>query len=361
MALYEKRLQDDLSHIQDQIRCMGDMVEKMLTNAVHALLTNNRVLANSTVLADHPINRKMREIDHLCHAFIARHLPSARHLRLMSAVIRINIQLERIGDYAVTISREALQLTGPLEGLMAQEVDSIASESKAILHQALTAFYDENAEMARATMQMPANLQYTLDGIYSNLMTGEHTRDSQEMFAVSVILSQLKRVADQAKNICEETVFAATGDTKAKKVYHLLFVDEDNASLSQMAEAIARKNYPNSGYYRSAGRNPAATINQEMARFLDRFGLDLTSRAPISLELAPQELADFHVIVGLQGNPESYFSAIPFHTTCLEWDLGELPLGLEGEEAQQRLEEIYRELTHQIRELVELLRGEGAD
>ncbi len=361
MALYEKRLQQDLSHIQDQIRSMGDMVEKMLTNAVHALLTSNRGLANNTVLADHPINRTMREIDRLCHAFIARHLPSARHLRLMSTVIRINIQLERIGDYAVTISREALQLAGPLEGLMAQEVESIASEAKAILHQALTAFYDENADMARATMQMPANLQYTLDGIYSSLMTGEHTRDSREMFAISVILSQLKRVADQAKNLCEETLFATTGETKANKIYHILFVDADNASLSQMAEAIARKNYPQSGDYRSAGKDPADTIDQAMTQFLDRYGLDLSSRAPIPLELTPQELAHFHVIVGLQGSPESYFSSIPFHTTCLEWDLGEPPHGREGEEAQRRLEEIYRELTHQIRELVELLRGEGAD
>ncbi len=361
MALYEKRLQDDMEYIREQIRVMGDRVEKALNNAVHALLTENYKLANDTVLADYPINRQMREIDRLCHGFIARHLPSAGHLRRISSIIRINIELERIGDYAVTISREALQMDGPLEGLMAHEVESIANEAKQILHQALTAFYDENVDMARATMQMPANLQYVLDGIYTSLMSGEFTRNNKEMFAISVVLSQLKRVADQAKNICEETVFALTGETKAKKVYNVLFVDEENASLSQMAEAIARKNYPKSGYYRSAGKEPAVSIDREMARFLDRYGLDLSARTPISLELTPQELANFHVIVSLQGPAQSYISSIPFHTTYMEWDVGRPPHDLGEQDTNERYEEIYRELSYQIKELMELLRGEGAD
>jgi phosphate transport system protein len=361
MALYEKRLQDDLNHIREQIHAMGDQTEKALVNAVHALLMGDQKLANETVLADHPINRRMREIDRLCHGFIARHLPSAGHLRLISSIIRINIQLERIGDYTVTIAREGLQLAQPLEGIMAHEVESIANEVKHIFHQALSAFYDESADIARATMQMPANLQFTMDGIYANLMSGEHTRDSKEMFAVSVILSQLKRVADQAKNICEETLFALTGETKAKKVYNILFVDKENASLSQMAEAIAKKNFPNSGDYRSAGKEPAAEIDSEMAQFLDRYGLDLSSRAPIPLELAPQELANFHVIVSLQGPANAYISSIPFHTSYLEWNLGRPPTGMSEDESARRYEEIYRELSCQIKELMELLRGEGAD
>jgi protein-tyrosine-phosphatase len=181
------------------------------------------------------------------------------------------------------------------------------------------------------------------------------------MFAVSVILSQLKRVADQAKNICEETVFAVTGETKAKKVYNVLFVDEDNSCLSQLAEAIANKNHPNSGRYSSGGKAPAAAVDQNTLAFLDQFGLDHREAKPKPLDISPQELAELHVIVGLQGNPKPYFPSIPFHTTCLEWDLGDLPNGLEGEEAKRRLEEIYRELSLQIQELMELLRGEGAN
>ncbi len=361
MALYEERMQEDLNKIRDQVHTMGDMVERVLSSAVHALLTSNKRLANDTVLADHPINRKMREIDRLCHGFIARHLPSAGHLRLISSIIRINIQLERVGDYAVIISREALHMEALPEGIMAHEMESIANESQSIFHHAMTAFYDENSDMARATMQQPDNLQTSMSGVYKNLISGDYSRNNQEMFAVSVILSQLKRVADQTKNICEETIFALTGETKAKKVYNILFVDEQNCCLSQMATAIAKKNHPNSGCYSSGGIDPATELKRDMVAFLDQHGLDLSTTKPSPLDLSPQELGKLHVIISLQGPIKTYFSEVPFHTTCLNWDMGRLPDGLTPKDTEQRYEEIYRELSFQIRELMELLRGEGAD
>ncbi len=357
MAKYEKRLQDDLAHIRGEVRAMGDMVESLLSKAVHALLTGNAKLANASVLADHPVNRKMREIDRVCHGFIARHLPSAGHLRLISSIIRINIELERVGDYAVTISREALQLERPPQGLMAQEVETIAGEVKRMLHQSLTAFYEGSADMAKATMGMSANLESTLDGIYGNLMSGEHTGSAREMFALFAVLNQLKRVADQAKNVCEETVFALTGETKANKVYNVLFVDENNAALSQMAEALARKNFPHSGNYSSAGRSPAAAVDGGMVEFMDHHGIDLSRALTKPIDFSTQELAAFHVIVSLQGAVTDYFPSVPFHTAFLEWGLPEAP----GDGDPARYEEIYKELSFQLRDLMELLRGEGAD
>ena len=361
MPLYEKRLQEDLARLKEQIGAMGEMTEQALTNAVHALLTGNRALANDTVLADHPINRKMREIDQLCHRFIARHLPSAGHLRMISSIIRINIELERIGDYAVTISRESLQFEKPPSGIMAQEMESIADEAKRILHQALTAFYEGSSDMAKATSQLPAHLQTTLGGIYAALINGEFTSDIKEMFAAFAALTQLKRVADQAKNICEETIFAISGETKATKVFNILFVDQENSRLSQMAEAIARKCYPNSGRYSSGGQNPAAQVDQALVRFLDQHGLDLSRAQPRPVKFTPQELAEFHVIVSLEGPIESYFETIPFHTTALEWKLGTPLSDLPEGQSTDRYEEVYRELSYQIRHLIELLRGEGSD
>ena len=109
MSHYEQRLEKDLDNIRSEVHQMATRVECAVQNSIHALITLNEDLANSVILGDGPINRQMRAIDSLCHQFIAVHLPSAGHLRLISSVIRINIILERIGDYAVTISRE-LQL-----------------------------------------------------------------------------------------------------------------------------------------------------------------------------------------------------------------------------------------------------------
>ena len=327
---------------------------------MHALQTGNNKLAAATVIADHVINRSMRRIDALCHKFIALHLPSAGHLRLLSSVIRANIELERIGDYAVTIARESLQLSSPPTGTMSHELERVGSETQLMLSQSLKAFNELNPEMAKGTMVMEEQMENDLDIIYSELMTNEDRDAVKNLLAIFAVFTQLKRVADQAKNLCEETVFAATGDTKAPKIYNILFVDEDNSCQSQIAEAIARKNFPESGRYTSAGRQPANALNPAMVNFLENHGVKLAVTAkPSPIDMTPLQLTTQHVIVSLQGSVKSYFQQIPFHTTPLEWDVGPAPES--GDEAGiQQLEEIYRNTAVQIRDLMEILRGEGA-
>lgn len=357
---YEERLENDLNRIRERVATMGSLVQESLKNAVHALLTGNDKLASATILSDMPVNRLMREIDALCHRFIAVHLPSAGHLRIISSVIRTNIELERIGDYAVTICRESVQLPNPPKGALASKVELMADETRRMLTQAIDAFNQGNADAAKATMGMAAQVDRTFDTIFDELVHEQGDWELKDIMGLFVVFHRLERVAAQSKNICEETVFAVTGQTKAPKTYRVLFLDQDNSCLSQMAEAIARKNYPNSGKYSSAGRQAAEEINPDLDNFLQQRGFDLSQMLPSNLDLAPAELAHFHVIVSLQGPVKSYIEGLPFHTVPLEWDLGSCPTGLPQEETQQRLEELYREIAANVQDLMETLRGEGA-
>ena len=99
MSHYEQRLERDLGVLQERIKGMSDMVQRGLADAVHALQKGDHQLAASTILADHPINRTMREIDAACHAFIAVHLPSGKHLRLLSSVIRVSNGGQKAGSH----------------------------------------------------------------------------------------------------------------------------------------------------------------------------------------------------------------------------------------------------------------------
>jgi phosphate transport system protein len=360
MSHYEERLEQDLDKIREQIAAMAGKVEEGLRNAVHALQTGDRKLASTTVLADHSVNRSMREIDRLCHAFIALHLPSAGHLRLLSSAIRANIEIERIGDYAVTIARVSQQLAAPPEGEMGRELERIANQAQFMLGQAVTAFNELNAEMARATMVLEQGMEYDLDSVYAELAVNEDRERVKQLLAVFSVLTRLKRVADQSKNLCEETIFAVTGEAKAPKVYNILFVDDDNSCLSQMAEAVARKAFPGSGHYRSAGRQTAAALNAAMVQFMDQHGFNLGEARPAPLDLTHQELVEKHVIVSLQGPLKDYFAEIPFHTTGLEWEVGSLPGGEDAPQTTQQLETAYREIAVQVRDLLETLRGTDA-
>jgi phosphate transport system protein len=170
MSRYEQRLEADLTDIRQRVAALSDWVETAFSDAIHALLTGNRQLAYATVLRDARINRNVREIDRKCHSFIARHLPSAGHLRVMSATLRAVLQFERIGDYAVIIAREGVQLSSPPSGAIAREVDLMSSHALRMLRQALAAFKESNASAAQATRDMGEQFEGKLDAIYADLM-----------------------------------------------------------------------------------------------------------------------------------------------------------------------------------------------
>jgi phosphate transport system protein len=360
MSHYEERLEQDLTRIRNDVVKMAERVTKGLDNAVHALLKGDHQLATATILADHPVNRAMRAIDRLCHAFIALHLPSAGHLRLLSAVIRVNIALERIGDYAVTIARVSEQLAEPPHGQMARELERFANEAQLMLKQAVSAFNELNADKAKATMVMERDMEYDLDTVYAELMDNREHEKIKNLLAVFVIFTHLKRVADQAKNLCEETVFAVTGETKAPKVYNILFVDEHNCCLSPMAEAIARKAFPESGNYSSAGSKPSGALNASVVQFMADHGIDLSELKPRALELTHHEIAEKHVIVSLQGPVKNFVPELPFHTTGLEWDIGPVTDDEVSQLSTEEMEGIYRQIATRVSDLMELLRGADA-
>jgi phosphate transport system protein len=352
MSHLEVRQQRDLNRIREQMAEQADRIAKAVENALHAVQTGDRRLAWDTVLGDHPINRQMRAIDRLCHSFIAVHLPSGGPLRLLSSIIRANTELERIGDYAVTISREVIQMSAPPKGVMARELERIAGESLLMLRQSIKAFKDLNADLALGTMGIADQLERNLDTVYEELMAGSKRLPIRDNLAIFVVFNQLKRVADQAKNLCEHTMFSQTGQQKLPKAYRVLFLDRHNDRLGPLATAIAASAFPNSGYYTTAGLDRAAAWDEGLTGFLASRGLSAAVRGPRALaDVTPQELASQHVLVCLEDRIDDYLGQIPFHTSVREWHL----------DATGDMEALYRELAPGVRDLIELLRGEGAD
>lgn len=362
MTHYEKRLEEDLSAIRRRIEEVGGQVEAALERAVDAALKLDRELANQVVMGDKPINREIRAIDKLCFGFIARHLPSAGHLRFVSSVLRLDVELERIGDYAVAIAREAVQLSTAPGSAVASDIQLIADQANRMLHQAMESFNTQNPELARGTKAMASQIESTYQKVFKDLLReGEQgSRTIRDLFATLVIFNRIGRVADQAKNICEDTLFAVTGETKSEKVYRILFIDERNDAMSQLAEAFARKAYPDSGEYSSAGWAPADHLMPAAEVFMDAKGLDGDSLAPKKLDPTVDQLAKYHVVVALGKGTASRIEEPPFHTVLLEWDIDSVPGDLDAERSTAHFDRTLEQIKHSIRELMETLRGEEA-
>jgi phosphate transport system protein len=358
MSHLEQRLEHDLNEIRDQIAIMSSSVEQALQGAFRALHEADDKIAFTTILSDLPINRMMRKIDRMCHAFIAVHLPSAGHLRFISSVIRANIILERIGDYAVTIAREAVQLGDIPEGYMSTEVRTISDEAMSILAESIKAFNSSNAESARAAISMAGMVEHAMDGIYAELLDGADNKGgcNRNTMIYLIIFTQLKRIADQAKNLAEEAIFVETGEAKKPKVYRILFLDEDNSCLGPMAESIAGKIYPDAGVYTSAGVHPADELDSNMVAFMQARGFNLSDAAPRKLNSSRESLAHYHVIVGLHKKVLKAVVKIPFRTSALNWKDVSIP----QDDDAQAWEELYKTLAFHIQDLLTLLRGDEA-
>jgi hypothetical protein len=166
-----------------------------------------------------------------------------------------------------------------------------------------------------------------------------------------VVFNMLKRVADQAKNLCDQTVYAVRGIAKLPKVYNILFLDLAGSDTGLLALAVARKNFPTQARFRLAQKGNAAEPSPALQQFLQDKGLDDASLRSETLASVDHDLNDFEVIVALQGKARDYFGIPPFHTTALHWDISP---------GEQDLSDQYRLLHQRTHDLIELLAGDEA-
>src|SRR4030095_8282019 len=106
---YEESLQRDIDRIRARIREMAALCDKALKDCLTALRARNRQIAYSVILGDKRIDELEKEVDRLCLEFLVRQQPVASPLRFAYSTIRINLELERVGDYAGSIARQAVK------------------------------------------------------------------------------------------------------------------------------------------------------------------------------------------------------------------------------------------------------------
>jgi len=359
---YEERLERDLNEIRSGVRAVSDLVEEQVRDAVQALLHHDSELANRVILRDRIVNRGTRALDQKCHGFVIRHLPVARHLRYVSAVLRMDVALERVGDYAVTVCRHSLRCSTPPPPGIARDIELIAQQARDSLAEALKAFHEENTEVARRALGLTRPVDATHDKAFEDLVLAGETREQpvRDLFGYLRALYVLLRVSDQAENIAQETLFAVEGETKNPKIYRILFVDRANDCRSQIAEALARKAYPECGVFSSGGWDPADSVRSEALPFFDAHGLIHEGLRPKRVPDLMAEPKHFHVVIGLDEQAQEMIGEIPYKTVFLNWALGPCPFGENDPEAMERLEEIYREVASRLRDLMEILRGADA-
>jgi phosphate transport system protein len=345
--------------IRAKVQSMAQLADRALRDSLQALVEKNLTLAYSVILRDQYIDELEKELDRLCLEFLVRQQPVAGHLRFAYATIKINLELERIGDYAESIARQVLKVSALHDKLPINDFKELADVSIPMLRNAVKAFLEQDAKLARDSMEEEDKadlLRARLDAELLGLMQ----RNAIPLTALNplqTIARRFERVADQAKNICEETLYLCTGEYmkhKGAEVLRILFVDENNSCRSQMAEGIANTIKENGFVFSSAGLE-ARALDWRTVEFLQEKGIDISQHKPKSVNQIPN-IDHYHVIIALAQNAKKVFPPPPTKTVGLDWTVAD-PSARPGSLADVRdaYEETYEYINTHVRELVQAL------
>lgn len=358
----EALLQHDIDRIRTRLLQMAALDEQALTRALHVLLHRDRQLAYSVILRDQDVDALDTELDRLCLEFIVRHQPAAAHLRFVYSASKIVSQLERVGDYAESIARQVLMISSMSFEVPADKFNEIANLAIAMLHNAMRAFVDGNADLARTTIGSEPRVNEVRDSLTAELVAWrEQGRLPLEALPPLInVARRFERVSDQATNICEEALYFATGQYVRhvrREGFRVLFVDETNGCLSRMAEAIGRRMGAKRFSFSSAGA-VASALDPQSIWFLAEKGVDASRQAPRSIQQVPQ-LDQVEVIVALGDEAERVFPQKPHKSLVLHWLVPD-PSRARGirEEVRAEYEQTYQSLTTHIRDLVQAIVGD---
>jgi phosphate transport system protein len=220
-------METELQHLKEEVNAMWGLVISQLKIAGTCLFTNDKGLARSVLAGEKRVNRFELEIDDACENLLALHAPVAVDLRFVLAVLRINSNLERIGDIAEGIAKYVLDAGAPFtpEIVTATQIKGMHTASVGMLEDTFTAFAQGDTTLARGVFTKDAFLDKVntrANGLIGAYLA-EYPADLNHALYLLAIIRKLERVGDQAKNIAEEIIFylEATVLKHSNKSYRL--------------------------------------------------------------------------------------------------------------------------------------------
>ncbi|MDR9437927.1 MAG: phosphate signaling complex protein PhoU [Halomonas sp.] len=209
-----RQFNQELEELKTHLMAMGGLVEKQVQDAVVALLDGDSALAERVVANDRAVNDMQIKIDEECTQVLARRQPTASDLRLVLAVIRAASDLERIGDEASKIARNAIELIEADNGNRGfVEVRMISEHVRRMVRDALTSFARLDTELALKLVHEDEEVDSEYKSAMRSLMTFmmEDARSISSVLSVMWILRALERIGDHANNLAEYVVYLVKG------------------------------------------------------------------------------------------------------------------------------------------------------
>jgi len=207
-------LDREIHHLQDEVLLLGSMVEQAMSASVEALRKRDLESSRRIYRDDRLINEKRFAIENAILVLIATQQPMAHDLRFLAAILEVITELERMGDYAKGIAKINSLLGDDANLSTIRDISRMSEISVSMLHRALGAFVAEDDMLARAIPVEDDLVDDLYNQIYRSLVSSM-IADPATIDHANYLLwaaHNLERMADRVTNICERTVFIATGE-----------------------------------------------------------------------------------------------------------------------------------------------------
>ena len=221
---------EELDEMQSRLLEMAGLVESAIHQSVAALVNRDELAAKEVLWKEALINQKDIEIDEYATRLLALYQPMARDMRFLTAVIKINGDLERMGDLAVNITHRALSLMGELPVRPLIDIPQMASLAEDMVRKSLDALVKRDEDLARSVLLSDDEVDRLRDSVYQELVSFMQEESTTIPRAVDLmfIAHNLERVADHATNIAEDVLFLIKGiDVRHQAEVRKQAIDKD--------------------------------------------------------------------------------------------------------------------------------------
>lgn len=204
---------EDLSTLKERLLAMGGQVEEQVRGSVRALVDRDLALAERVLCSDDPVNDLHIEIDKRCYELLTRHHLGADDVRVVVSGLKINNDLERIGDFAVNIAEATFRYLQHPAVKPLIDIPRMADIAQGMLRDALNAYVRHDTDLARDVLDRDDALDGLKEQVFRELLgymlqQPSVTEPSLELILIS---RHLERVGDHATNVAEEVIFMVSG------------------------------------------------------------------------------------------------------------------------------------------------------
>jgi len=214
------KFNEQLTQLNNSLIEMGKMVEQSIADAVKALIEQDTALAQKIIDSGNEINDKEKELESFCLKLLLQQHPVAGDLRLVSSVLKIITDLERIGDHAEDISELTLLLADKQYVRPLVNTPKMAEATMKMLTDSIEAFVKKDLELAESVIAYDDVVDELYVTVKTNLikLIKENPDNGDQAIDIIMIAKYFERIGDHATNIAEWVIFSITGIHKDSKI-----------------------------------------------------------------------------------------------------------------------------------------------